>query len=138
MESECEIRGRGGERLTLKARQRANEYHWEWLVEVAAPGVSAFTVVEMEMSEHEFADHFSKMAAAWRGWTEPLRWTTLGGTFALACTHDGLGHVRMVVELHGQGMQGDWHVSVPIVLEAGGLDSIAAEVRNFVASGAAP
>jgi hypothetical protein len=53
-----------------------------------------------------------------------------GGGLALACEHDGLGHITLTVELQ-EGAGYGWLVRGDVPLEAGRLDVVARELRRL-------
>jgi len=82
----------------------------------------------MEPSLTEF---FDDLAEHWRGWDDVKVWRAYEGGLALLCSHDGLGHVTITVELHEAAGIG-WFVRAPVPLDAGQLEQVARDVRRFV------
>ncbi|HVF46551.1 MAG TPA: DUF6228 family protein [Pyrinomonadaceae bacterium] len=77
----------------------------------------------------ESLDRFLRaIAENWRGWSDEKRWSSLEGEFRLACTHDGLGHIRFEATLDSPV---GWFVSSRVTVAAGDLDHIAIEAARF-------
>jgi Family of unknown function (DUF6228) len=75
------------------------------------------------------ADYFRDIAEHWRGWKGEKKWGTLEGEFELSATADSTGHVKLRFFLRAPETGYHWELSGAIELEAGQLDSIAADVR---------
>ena len=73
---------------------------------------------------------FDQMAKSWRGWEGALKWATLENEIILTATMDHMGHVGMLVELRSTVYPSDWEVKFRLHLEAGGLDSLARQVKQ--------
>jgi hypothetical protein len=118
----------------------------------AAALLGASVTVELRQRLENF---FSEMARDWRGWDGERTFAArapgaLADSFRLAATADGRGHVRLLAEL-GQpwppeqetveyethiglpapDQAGTWAASVCLVLEAGQLDELAADIASI-------
>jgi hypothetical protein len=59
-------------------------------------------------------------------------WTSVEGQLSLSCSHDGLGHVRIVVELRPSLYETSWLARGVLVLDAGSLHDSAHSVHRFL------
>jgi hypothetical protein len=75
---------------------------------------------------------FDDLAANWRGWPDTKSWSALEGQLSLDCSHDGLGHISIGVELHPELDSTRWYVRGALVIAAGGLDELARTARSFL------
>jgi Family of unknown function (DUF6228) len=74
---------------------------------------------------------FSRMAESWRGWSGDISWIAWENDFSLTASHDGRGHV--VIQVHiGQMDPVDCTLQGKLVLEAGELDNVVAQVKRFL------
>ncbi len=123
----------------LKSTQSATLLRFEWVgveqmvATVETVGLSASTDVYTFMSGVPI-DLFEAIAREWRGWQGPKQWESLEGELKLTATMDRTGHVSVQVELRRGGA---WELRAWIVLEAGQLDAIAAQLRRFGSAGRA-
>ncbi len=79
---------------------------------------------------------FSEAARDWRGWSATKTWESLEGELRLQLTIDRAGHVTLTVRLRStQGIHDAWLVETSLGLEAGQLESIAAEARQLWRAG---
>lgn len=74
---------------------------------------------------------FANLARHWSGWSGELTWGSLEGELTLRCSHDGLGHVTIRVDLRPSVMRSDWMVTVTVMTEAGQLEHIARRADLF-------
>ena len=74
---------------------------------------------------------FVKMARQWSGWSGELTWGSLEGELVLRCSHDGLGHVSIQIDLQSGPMPSDWRVTATVMTEAGQLEHIARRAELF-------
>lgn len=77
------------------------------------------------------AQFFEDLAANWKGWKGEKRWQSLEGEFVLSCTSDGLGHVAIDVVLKSGFCDDDWSVHTVINVDAGQLEEIAINIKQF-------
>jgi hypothetical protein len=74
---------------------------------------------------------FVTMADQWRGWAGEKSWGSLEGELSLSCTHDGLGHVKMAVELRRDVLDESWTARAVFVVWAGSLEQVARMLSEF-------
>ena len=72
---------------------------------------------------------FKSLAESWRGWEGEKTWEDLEHRVCLTAICDRTGHVTLKVLV--QDSQYSGRASLPIFLEAGGLDAIAKRVESF-------
>lgn len=85
-------------------------------------------------SQHP-ADLFADMARQWSGWSGELVWESSERELVLRCSHDGLGHIAIRVELRSGCMPDDWRVEATVMAEAGQLEAIARRAALFFGQG---
>lgn len=76
---------------------------------------------------------FVTMAEQWRGWAGEQPWGSLEGELSLSCRHDGLGHVRVAVELRRDVLEESWRARALFIVWAGSLERIARSLSEFAA-----
>ena len=104
---------------------------WSLTVQVEEGGLHATARVGLlDGVEPPLSDLFDDMAANWRGWHDAKEWAAYEGGLRLSCTHDGLGHVAVSIELVAPA--DGWVIHAVIPVEAGQLDQIASQVRQLV------
>ena len=74
---------------------------------------------------------FRDLATNWRGWQGKKEWLSLEGELRFSATCDSTGHTSLSVRLHSGPYPFDWSLSGVLLLEAGGLEGIVAEVEKF-------
>lgn len=74
---------------------------------------------------------FEDLAAHWRGWNGEKQWGSLEGEFILKCQSDSCGHIAMEIALKSGLYEDDWSVQTGLRLDAGQLEEIAANVKQF-------
>jgi Family of unknown function (DUF6228) len=75
---------------------------------------------------------FAEMAGQWKGWPGSKTWTSVEEQLSLSCSHDGLGHVRIVVELRPSLYETSWVARGVLVLDTGRLHDSAHSVHRFL------
>lgn len=80
---------------------------------------------------NNLSQFFNDLAAHWRGWNGEKQWSSLEGEFTLKCESDSCGHVSMDVVLKSGLYEDDWSVQTGISIDAGQLEEIAANVKQF-------
>ena len=103
----------------------------EWPVVLSGPGLTARHRAYAYRPHGGFARMFEEMAAAWRGWEGEKVWRSLESELSLVCTHDGLGHVTIMVRLQ-MDLGAEWSAEGTLVLEAGQLDALARAAAEFL------
>lgn len=75
---------------------------------------------------------FETLAENWKGWSEEKKWSSIEGEFAITCTHDKRGHIKLDIEMHQEfGSSEPWRLRASLVLEAGQLERIAKDAKEF-------
>src|SRR5579863_1133584 len=116
--------------LELAVGPNRRPYHAQWSVKLETPSVVA-THAFWGSDPGSLVAFFDDLASNWRGWDGRREWTELERELGLIATHDGLGHVLISVTL-GKFIApplAAWMVQVPLQLDAGELDSVAAQAR---------
>lgn len=72
-------------------------------------------------------DFFNDLATHWQGWSDLKKWMSLEGELSLSAKSDLLGHIALSVELD----QEQWSLLAVLILEAGQLEAIALQMKNF-------
>jgi hypothetical protein len=80
----------------------------------------------------ELATYFQDLAAHWRGWSGEKAWCSLEGELSLSATSDSTGHTSLTVRLRPNAYAHRWTLSATLVVEAGQLETIAAEINSFL------
>jgi hypothetical protein len=106
---------------------------WHWRVTRESPGLTAATDIDPDLMRYGAIDRldalFGALARDWRGWPAARPWGQ--PPFALGATHDGLGHVALVVDLHQGSSPDAWHACATIALDAGRLDEAARQAARL-------
>jgi Family of unknown function (DUF6228) len=106
-------------------------------------GVHASTLIEVYEDYESGSDVsylvalFDDLAANWQGWPDTKSWSAESWSdveelLSLACTHDGLGHVTISVELRPWGDRTRWYVCGRLVIAASDLEELARAARTFL------
>ena len=75
---------------------------------------------------------FRSLSNDWRGWSGIKKWSSIEGEFSITCTHDGLGHIALLIRLsHDSGNSDPWSLNAELVVEVAQLDSIASDAELF-------
>ena len=75
---------------------------------------------------------FKDLAKSWKGWEGQKRWNTLESDVILTATHDGIGHVALLVELNNQeNEESSWEASGTLLIELGSLDAWAKNIESL-------
>ena len=111
----------------------------EFWVELSGHGMTARQRVDAFMPHGGFDRMFKEMASAWRGWEGEKSWSNIDHALQLVCTHDGLGHIQIAVELTvyraaHQRMK-RWRTTGDLVVESGQLDALAKDAAEFLDDG---
>jgi hypothetical protein len=102
-------------------------------VRVTDQNLSAAGQVYTGYANSHPASLFAEMAERWQGWPGDLEWESLEYEFALRCSHDRRGHIRIGVRLGSQmgHWAFAWEVQTAVMVEAGQLDRLAREAAMF-------
>ena len=99
------------------------------LAELHGPGLDSSVLVSSYMFDG-FADFLESLATDWKGWKGERRWKSLEGELSLKATTDRTGHIYLSIEIR-DGAPPRWQVIASLTLEAGQLDRIASDGREF-------
>jgi hypothetical protein len=90
-----------------------------------------------ETRELGLGEFFTDLAKHWRGWDGEKTWESLEGDLVLSASHDGLGHVKLTVELRDRfrDIEYGWLARAALLLEAGSLDEVARSATRFPKTG---
>ena len=78
----------------------------------------------------DLAQFFADMARQWDGWQGELVWTSLESELTLRCSHDGLGHISIRVDLRSGSYLDDWQLLATVKADAGQLEEVADATRS--------
>jgi hypothetical protein len=109
-------------------REKTLDRYW---VRIAGPDLTASREVYAGYAPSHPASLFADMARRWSGWEGDLTWESLEGEMTLGCSHDGLGHISIGVELRSGLMPVDWRVKAAVTADAGQLEGIAHRAAVF-------
>jgi hypothetical protein len=74
---------------------------------------------------------FEELAVHAHGWPGEMTWESLEGELRLPGSHDGLGHVKVRIDIQNGPLWDDWKVSTTIVMDAGQLERLAKHAALF-------
>jgi hypothetical protein len=77
------------------------------------------------------AGFFAELADDWTGWKGQKGWGAIEGEYNLSATSDSLGHITLVAELNPNNVPPDWSGSVSLIVEAGQLEQLAYNAKEF-------
>jgi hypothetical protein len=76
--------------------------------------------------------YFDDLAQNWQGWDQSKNWRSLEGEFSLETFMSKTGHANMQVKMYIYGRsEDDSVVKINLDIEAGQLEKISNEVKNF-------
>jgi hypothetical protein len=84
-----------------------------------------------DIQPHCWSEFFADLAANWMGWEGTRQMTSLEGELRIACTTERGGHVNVRVFLRCNRGPDDWRVEQTIHPEAGQLEPIARQARQY-------
>jgi hypothetical protein len=107
-------------RFGTRERPYANDPYpfLDYAVEIRGGGVQANAVVR-SLAGDDLPRFLRDLAADFRGWPEARHWQSLEHQLRIDATHDGLGHVTLLVRLRRRPYADDWDVAIPVSVEAG-------------------
>jgi hypothetical protein len=71
------------------------------------------------------------LAPDWRGFEGDRSWSSIDGDFAITCTHNHVGRVRIAIYLRDYGEE--WKLDgIAVEVELGQLDRLASDTRRFI------
>lgn len=125
------ILGSNGNSLQFDVDPRAVEEGTLYTVQLRTPWMSATT----QMPTHVYGPpttYFKDLAASWRGWEGQKLWENIEHQVSLSATTDPVGHISLMVTLRSPIESGFPGKAVDVIaLEAGALEALAREVRQF-------
>lgn len=77
-------------------------------------------------------DFFESLASNWQGWSGTKEWASLEGEYQLSAKTDSTGHITLSVRVWSGTWEPFWSSEVVIVIEAGQLEKIASNIRQFI------
>jgi hypothetical protein len=77
------------------------------------------------------AEFFGELAGSWSGWKGTKGWQALEGECSLSATTDSTGHVTLVAHFSSGSYPPTWEGKLSLVIEAGALEALAREAKNF-------
>jgi hypothetical protein len=94
-------------------------------------------LAEWEGGPASLVRYFADLGGAWRGWDGTKEWSGGSGEVHLSATHDGIGHVELLVELGPRWQQGApildaWTASARLELEPGSLEESARQIADLL------
>jgi hypothetical protein len=116
--------------LIIETDGRPEPFYWQ--VTIETPGLSVKTDVDLDHLQHRVPPldgYFAALATDWRGWSGARTWGTRPLT--LSATHDGLGHIAVVIALEQIRDRDEWSVQATITLDAGQLDAAARQASQL-------
>jgi hypothetical protein len=121
----------GSSRLTVEI-EPGRGFDDRWKVGLTTADVVATHEFWSGVETLHLAEFFEELARDWKGWAGDKTFSVVEHDLGLRATHDGKGHVLLWVRLGTHGAEDDktWHVVVPLPLEAGGLERVAARTRR--------
>jgi hypothetical protein len=102
-----------------------------YFVEISMPGVSANVSVDDAPYAQPITQFFAELASSWRGWKGERIWRSLEGEYNLVASCDSSGHIILSANLGSRQIAPCWKATVSIMIEAGQLDRIYQEVKEF-------
>ncbi len=102
-----------------------------YFVTAEAPNFSATIEVDNAPYGTSPADLFAEIADRWSGWQGVKRWQALDGEYELQATSDSTGHITIVALINSRSFPPSWEAKVSIVVEAGSVDKLAVNAKEF-------
>jgi len=90
------------------------------------------TVCVYDVEPAHLRAFFHDLAAHWRGWQDEKKWGSLEGELTLTAVTDSTGHTSLLVRLRSGPYPYDWSLTTTLLIEAGQLEQIAAQMETFV------
>jgi hypothetical protein len=105
----------------------------DFTVEIAAPGLSATSVVRTFETQRGLRDFFGSLAADWRGWQGTRRWESIEHDLTVEATVDHHGHVALTFILQRDYRPDAWFVTVTVSVDAGeAMTKLASRIGAFL------
>jgi hypothetical protein len=77
-------------------------------------------------------EFFRDLALHWSGWNGEKQWQSIEGEVSLTAKTDRTGHVDFLVHMRSGPYPYDWRLTTTLLVEAGQLEHIAAQVERFI------
>ncbi|WP_019142744.1 DUF6228 family protein [Noviherbaspirillum massiliense] len=118
--------------LTFHSR-RFNFDGWLDTYSVSAKARNFNALIEVENPPYGLspAGFFGGLANEWSGWKGEKGWGAIEGEYNLLATSDSLGHITLVAELNLNDVVPGWSGSVSLIVEAGQLEQLAHDAKEF-------
>ncbi len=116
----------GGASLVLRSEEKDS-----WIAVLSGPQVTVEVPVHGYRPHASFSGFFADLAGSWRGWAGEKTYESLQGELRLRCTHDGIGHVGVHVEVWTDHPLGDWCVRGSLIVEPGQLGDLSRAAAEF-------
>ncbi len=100
-----------------------------YLLSIAGNGVNADIRVENPPYGHSPYILLKQMSKEWNGWKDPKEWGAMEGEFCINATYKVTGHIMLSFEIND--VSNGWDVIANIDVEAGQLESLACEAKEF-------
>ena len=124
-----EVRDSHGSTLTFTVTD-ISTHEWKYGVAIDVGWARASAEVSTYLYGPPTA-FFESLAQSWKGWEGEKTWEDLEKRIGFSATCDRTGHVTLEVLIRDSGYTG--RVVLPMYLEAGSLEVLAARVRKFFA-----
>jgi hypothetical protein len=128
------IRSEGGVSFTFHARAVGKD-GWVNAYFVTAEAANFTASVEVDNAPYGSspADFFAEIASEWAGWNGTKGWQALEGEYQLSATSDSTGHITIVARLNPASFPPTWEGRLSLIVEAGRLEALAVEAKEFFA-----
>ena len=128
------IRSDGGVSLTFHARTAGKDGCVNaYFVTAEAANFTASVEVDNAPYGSSPADFFAQVASEWAGWNGTKAWQALEGEYELSATSDSTGHITIIARLNAASYPPTWEGKLSLIVEAGRLDALAVEAKDFFA-----
>jgi hypothetical protein len=103
----------------------------QYFVTGEAPKFSASVEVDNSPYGSLPTELFCQIATDWAGWKGEKGWQALEGEYVLSASTDSTGHITIAAWLNGLSHPPTWEGKISVVVEAGALDKLANEAKEF-------
>lgn len=119
-------------KVTFDSR-RFDQSGWltAYAITLEARGLRATREVENLPYGSSPAKIFGELAKEWSGFKGQKEWGAIEGEFNLSASSDSIGHITLVVEILPSYALPFWSAELSIEIEAGQLERIASDAREF-------
>ena len=77
-------------------------------------------------------EYFSDLADHWDGWEGVKSWESIEGEFTIETSMNSSGHASMKISMNVYGSPSDWVAIADLDVEAGQLEKIANDAKQFL------